>query len=66
MPIDNCSDRSGSETLSEPPNVRVEVLPPRTTTKHRLLDTGTIARLKGKYLRRSLFRVFESIDCGKA
>lgn len=43
-------------------NVRVEFLPPNTTSRVQPLDAGIIAWVKAKYKRRLLLRVFENLE----
>lgn len=63
--IDNCSAHGKQETLPVLQNVRVEYLPPNTTSKVQPLDAGVIAWVKRKYKRRLLLRVFDNIDMGR-
>eukprot|EP00171_Calliarthron_tuberculosum_P004123 IDg4123t1 len=63
--IDNCSAHGKRETLPPLRNVRVDFLPPNTTSKVQPLDAGIIAWIKAKYKRRLLLRVFDNIDMGR-
>lgn len=63
--VDNCSAHGKKDTLPPLRNVRVEFLPPNTTSKVQPLDAGVIAWVKAKYKRRLLFRVFDNIDMGR-
>lgn len=60
--IDNCSAHGKKEDLPFLQNVRVEFLPPNTTSKVQPLDAGIIAWVKRRYKRRLLLRVFENIE----
>lgn len=63
--IDNCSAHGNERTLPSLENVRVDFLPPNTTSKIQPLDAGIIAWVKTKFRRRLLLRIFENIDMGK-
>lgn len=63
--VDNCSAHGKHNTLPELSNVRVEFLPPNTTSKVQPLDAGIIAWVKNRYRRRLLMRVFDNIDMGR-
>lgn len=63
--IDNCSAHGTADSLPPLRNVRVQFLPPNTTSRVQPLDAGIIAWVKAKYKRRLLFRVFDNIDMGK-
>lgn len=63
--IDNCSAHGRKDELPKLENVRVEFLPPNTTSKVQPLDAGIIAWVKSRFRRRLLFRVFDNIDAGK-
>lgn len=63
--LDNCSAHGKKEEMPPLHNVRVEFLPPNTTSMVQPMDAGIIAWVKAKYKRRLLFRVFENIEMGK-
>ena len=54
--MDNCG---GHELSITPDGVRIEFLPPRSTTKHQALDIGLIASAKIRYRTRLLIAVFD-------
>ena len=57
--MDNCGGHECSITLD---GVRIEFLPPRSTTKHQPLDLGLIASAKIRYRKRLLSAVLDVMD----
>lgn len=60
--IENCSAHGSKDNLSVFDYLRIEFLPPNTTSKVQPLDAGIIALVKRKYKRRLLLRIFENIE----
>ena len=60
--IDNCSAHGKKKDLPVLHNLRVEFLPPNTTSNVQSLDGGIIAWVKEKYKRRLLVRAFENLE----
>lgn len=63
--IDSCSAHGTPKTLPSLHNVRIEFLPPNTTSEVQVLDAGKRAWLKATYKRRLLFRFLKNIDMGR-
>lgn len=63
--VNDYSALSKNKEFSTLQIIRVEFLPPNTTSKVQRLDAGIIALVKAKYKSRPMFRGFGNLDVGK-